>query len=580
MRVAVVGSGVSGLAATWLLNEHSDHEVHLFEADTRPGGHANTVTFTPPEGSTESNAKPSVDVDTGFIVFNPSTYPNFISFLSLYPDLKSRILPTEMTFSVSRDRGLFEWAGNNLRSVFCQPARLLDFRMWRLLYDVLRFNACARRFVVEHQAEVSIGEYLKIEGYSDAFRDDYLVPMTAAIWSTPPDKCSLDFPAKTLIQFMNNHHLLQITGKPSWLTLREGSRTYVKQIISSLPPSQLHLNTPIHSVTSTSSYSTTGIQIQTDKGIEIFDHVIMACHSDTTVQILKRGGGEGGITKDEERILGAFQWNRNEVVLHMDKQLMPKSRLAWSCWNYLTSSEVDPKGKKKANVNQVALTYWMNELQHISEKEHGPIFVTLNPPFQPDPEKTFGKYQYDHPIIDSKAIKAQREIQTIQNKRGISYAGAWLCYGFHEDGFTSGLRAAMNLLDVPGQEESIHPPFKIQTSDRIPQISILTIQIFHFLEWSGVGFVFGFILFRVLGLLRVVLGVDLSNNDPSVDKVEVVTGKSSNPRMATRADTNGETCSTVGEGMQKMSSTSAYPEKEKILRVRGGGRHTGNNPLL
>lgn len=192
MKVAVVGSGVSGLAATWLLNEHSEHEVHLFESDTRPGGHANTVPY--------HFLDQTIDVDTGFIVFNTITYPNFTRFLGLHPQIN--ILPSQMSFSVSRDGGAFEWAGSSLASLFCQRSRLLDPRMWRLVYDILRFNACARRLAIDSGDDevCSIGDYLVQHGYSDTFRDDYLIPMIAAIWSTPPDKCNMEFPARTLVR--------------------------------------------------------------------------------------------------------------------------------------------------------------------------------------------------------------------------------------------------------------------------------------------------------------------------------------------------------------------------------------------
>ncbi|KAI0349582.1 FAD/NAD(P)-binding domain-containing protein [Trametes cingulata] len=522
MRIAVVGSGVSGLAATWLLNEHTDHEVHLFEADSRPGGHANTVTYSPP-------GLESTDVDTGFIVFNPSTYPNFISFLKMFPDLAERILPTDMTFAVSRDMGAFEWAGNNLMTVFCQPSRLLDPNMWRLLYDVLRFNASAQKLLLELEKagpqddELSIGTYLEQNGYSDSFRDNYLIPMTAAIWSTPPDKCALDFPARTLIQFMYNHHLLQITGKPSWLTLRGGSRTYVKKIISRLPASQLHLSTPIHAVKSIPVYNksekTHRVELTTASGETLsFDHVILACHTDTTVEILKAGGE---MSPEETRILEAFKWNRNEAVLHSDKRLMPVSRLAWSCWNYLTTSVTDSAGRYLPNVNQVSLTYWMNELQHLPMEKHGPVLVTLNPPFDPKPELEFGRYKYDHPVLSGEAIRAQSEIPTIQRTRGISYAGAWLKYGFHEDGFTSGLRAAAALLPP-----SARLPFAIADADRTPAASVVWLaRGFALFEWSGAPGVLGALFVWCLAIVRGMLGrlgVDLRHLEtgPAFAKAE------------------------------------------------------------
>ncbi|KAH9841479.1 uncharacterized protein C8Q71DRAFT_331646 [Rhodofomes roseus] len=471
MKVAVVGSGVAGLAATWVLNEYSEHEVHLYEAD-RIGGHANTVSFT--------IAGEVVDVDTGFIVFNPTTYPNFLRFLCLYPSLKARIQATDMTFSVSRDNGAFEWGGASLGAVFCQAQHLLDPNHWRMLYDVVRFNACARRLLDSRTCglyaseEISIGEYLRREEYSQSFIDNYLIPMTAAIWSTPPDKCALDFSARTLIQFMHNHHLLQIFGKPSWLTLAGGSKCYVNRILSNLPAAQLHLSR----VKSAKVRKVHGIELKTASGERaVYDHVIFACHSDTALDILRAGGGA---TPEEERILGAFEWNENVAVLHFDNALMPERRATWSCWNYLTASEEGKDGRKKANVDRVSLTYWMNALQHIPERDYGPLCVTLNPPFEPDPSRVIGEYHYEHPVLNAKAIRAQQEMPRIQGERGISFAGAWLKYGFHEDGFTSGMRAAAALLRAcpsPSAHESASSdtgegpsettlPFEILDADR------------------------------------------------------------------------------------------------------------------
>ncbi|KAJ6585604.1 FAD/NAD(P)-binding domain-containing protein [Mycena capillaripes] len=485
MKVAVIGSGVSGLAATWLLNEYSEHEVHLYEADNRPGGHANTVKFTPPGKQSEDG----VYVDTGFIVFNPSTYPNFIKFLKLHA---IKILPTEMTFSVSRDGGSFEWAGKDLMTIFCQPYRLIDPNMWRLIYDVLRFNACARSIITsESNADFSIGEYLDREGYSDSFKDNYLIPMTACIWSTPPDKCAMDFPAKTLIQFMNNHHLLQITGKPSWLTLEGGSRVYVNKILGKLPAAQLHLSTPVRSVSTQTG--TDAVQLTTASGIETYDHVIFACHSDAVLSILKAGEG---ITTEEQEILSMFQWNQNEAVLHSDVKLMPRSRLAWSCWNYLTQSVLDTQGHRKTNSDQVSLTYGMNDLQHIPEAKYGPVLVTLNPPFEPRADTVAGRYAYAHPVLDAQAVRAQKLMRTIQRTRGLSYAGAYLRYGFHEDGFASGLDAARYLFPP----EAL--PFEIDLDvDRRPPSAWPAVLFFALFEGSGMRTVVGVIGSRVLALV-------------------------------------------------------------------------------
>ncbi|CAE6533218.1 unnamed protein product [Rhizoctonia solani] len=459
-RVAVVGSGVSGLAATWALNEYSNAEVHLFEADDRPGGHANTVNFRRP-GATEGQG---IDVDTGFIVCNPPSYPNFLRFLAL-SNVNVPVVNTEMTFSVSRDKGDFEWAGKDPTTLFCQIQNLFRPGMWRMIWDILRFNASARRLIEENpevspntKSEVSIGDYLRHEGYSNEFIDDYLIPMTAAIWSTPPDTCALDFPARTLIRFMHNHHLLQIVGKPKWLTIPGGSHKYVNRILAKLSKSQLHLSTQVQSLST--SPGSSKVQIGLPSGTEEFDHVILATHSDISLRILRQGVGT---TPDEEKILGSFLWNKNRAVLHSDVNLMPKRRAAWSCWNYLTSSELNAQGEKRANVNEVALTYCMNHLQHISERDHGPVLVTLNPPFEPLPELVVDQSLYEHPVLSAQSIAAQAELLRIQNVRGISYAGAWTKYGFHEDGFTSGLRAATSI-PIPGLKIAL--PFSIASPDR------------------------------------------------------------------------------------------------------------------
>ncbi|KZS93203.1 FAD/NAD(P)-binding domain-containing protein, partial [Sistotremastrum niveocremeum HHB9708] len=495
MKIAVVGSGVSGLAATWLLNEHSDHEVHLFEKDDRPGGHANTVPFVPPA----TPDRDPVEVDTGFIVFNPTTYPNFLRFLRRFG---IPIVETEMTFSVSRDMGRFEWAGTNLMTVFAQPSNLLSIEMWRLIYDVLRFNACARKFLRESPSsakQMSIGEFLMQGGYSASFKDNYLIPMTAAVWSTPPDRCSDDFPARTLIQFLNNHHLLQLIGKPNWLTVKGGSHTYVNKILSTLPTSQFHLST---SVSAVSTGPESGSQVQltlADGSTHLFDHVVLACHSDTSLNILRNGRG---MTNEEANILSAFQWNKNRAVLHADTRLMPKRRLAWSSWNYLTK-----RTPEKANVNQVSLTYWMNNLQHISEKKYGPVLVTLNPPFEPDARKTIDQYQYDHPVVSAESVAAQKQMVNIQNKRGISYAGAYLAYGFHEDGFTSGLRVAQDHLNAK-------PPFPIQYPDRDPG-PVWPARLFELLELWGISKVLFLVLGIYLQFLRILmLPFSLVNSSP------------------------------------------------------------------
>ncbi|KAF8582834.1 FAD/NAD-binding domain-containing protein [Ramaria rubella] len=489
MKVAVIGSGCSGLGATWLLNEYSEHEVHLYEADGRPGGHANTASFCRPD-----NAENSVDVDT-YIVLNPSTYPNFLRFLR---QENITVVPTEMTFSVSRNSGAFEWAGKNLFTVFCQPQNFFDPSMWLLIWDVLRFNASVRKLLKSKtdNPKLSIGAYLEKEGYSDSFRDNYLIarrlliPMTAAIWSTPPDACATEFPAKTLVQFMNNHHLLQLTGKPSWLTIKGGSRVYVDRIVSRLPSSQLHLSTPVVSVNTTTELQASVLITTADGATSQYDHVILACHSDTSLKLLKRGGD---ITTAEKKILSGFAWTKNEAVLHFDTALMPYRRIAWSCWNYITSS-ITRNGIVQANVNELHADF-MNDLQHISEDDYGPVLVTLNPPFEPRPGTVVGRYPYDHPVLNAEAWTSQRALPSIQNTRGISYAGAWTAFGFHEDGFTSGLVAASS------SPLLARLPFEIRYPNRDPG-PIWPAYIFDILEQTGARKLFAFVAVTMLNLVQ------------------------------------------------------------------------------
>ncbi|TVY31100.1 hypothetical protein LHYA1_G000090 [Lachnellula hyalina] len=435
-KVAIIGSGCSGIGALWALNR-THHDVYLYEAADRLGGHTNTVEFK------HGNSKTLVD--TGFIVLNTATYPNFIAFLKY---IEVPTMPTEMTFGVSRDKGLFEWAGTSLGAVFSQRRNLFSPRMWRMLFDVIRFNQFAldllateersEEFVngngngAHHAKEQeSIGEYLAREGYSDAFRDDYLIPMTAAVWSTSPDKASLEFPAVTLVRFMWNHHLLStISTRPDWLTLKHCGKSYIDAVLKGFPPNHIFLSTAVQSITNTSSGR---VQLHLPNGkIDTYDHVIIATHGPQAHALLRPS-----LTPTEHGILSGFRVSANTAVLHSDLSLMPTSRTAWSSWNYMTRSS-----PTSSNIDQVCLTYNMNILQHISESTFGPVLVTLNPLHAPAPETVQGEYTYAHPLYNARAIKSQSQLHMIQNQRGISYAGAWTKYGFHEDGFSSGLKVA------------------------------------------------------------------------------------------------------------------------------------------
>ncbi len=447
-----MGSGVAGIAAVWALKD-SGHEVHIYEAADRLGGHTNTVDF--------KHGKFKTAVDTGFIVLNTATYPNFINFLKT---IKVGTMPSEMTFSVSRDAGLFEWAGTNPFTLFAQPSNLFSLSMWRMIFDVFRFNQYALDLLINsadsddldsdgdnqrYATEETIGAYLEREGYSDAFRDDYLIPMTAAVWSTSPDRCSLEFPAMTLVRFLWNHHLLTTIGaRPQWLTLQLGSRSYIDAALGDFPIEKIHLSTPIHQLVHQSDGK---LELRSSEGGATFDKVILATHAPTSLSIIKSSASE-----QEKFILSSFATNSNTAILHSDISLLPERRNAWAAWNYLTlsapTSSAIPASNVKGseNIDQVCLTYNMNILQHIPSKIFGDVLVTLNPLHRPREETIQGEFSYEHPLYTTKAMEAQRRLPEIQDKRNVQFAGAWTKYGFHEDGFSSGLEAALRLgAEVP-----------------------------------------------------------------------------------------------------------------------------------
>ncbi|TEA17645.1 Cytochrome c oxidase assembly protein COX11 [Colletotrichum sidae] len=477
-KVAVVGSGSAGISALWALNR-SYHDVYLYEASSRLGGHTNTVTW--------KNGKYETSVDTGFIVLNTATYPNFINFLKR---VKVDTVPTEMTFGVTRDHGAFEWAGTSLEAVFAQRKNIFSPRMWRMIFDIMRFNQFALDLLMtddENDAaamnggsrgarrEETIGEYLDREGYSEGFRDDYLIPMTAAVWSTSPDKCTLDFPAVTLVRFMWNHHLLStVATRPQWLTLKKCGKSYIDAVMRGFPSNHLFLNTQVTQVTSEEDGR---VRVHTHNGkSDVYDHVILATHGDQALKII-----ESSATPEEKEILSAFKTSENSVVLHSDLSHMPKSTKAWSSWNYLTLSS---PSTGKQNIDQVSLTYNMNILQHIPRETFGDVLVTMNPLHQPNPDTIQGSFTYRHPLYTPAAVRAQKLLPRIQNKRGISYAGAWTKYGFHEDGFSSGLQIAQDHLYAKLPFQFVDSTYSrgrkpsLGIVDLLVRLFILVIQIF------------------------------------------------------------------------------------------------------
>jgi predicted NAD/FAD-binding protein len=401
-RIAVVGSGISGLSAAHLLSEV--HDVTLFEAADRPGGHTATVDVTL-QGQTYA-------VDTGFIVFNERTYPNFLRLLAR---TGVRYKPTSMSFSVHHDRSGIEYSTRTLSSVFAQRSNLLRPRWYLFLKDILRFNARALACRDSQKPDITLGQFLETEGFSEFFAQHYILPMVAAIWSASLND-ALDFPLDFFIRFFDNHGLLSINDMPQWYVIEGGSRSYMPALLA--PVQQVRLATPVRSVTR----HDTGVRLQLDCGSETFDELVLACHSDQALALLADPSTE------EQQVLGALPYRMNEVVLHTDIRQMPTNKRAWGSWNYRVHE--DPSSLP-------SLTYNMSGLQGIEAPE---IFcVTLNQTDAIDPARVLGVYHYAHPVFSLPGMAARARRHDICGVRHTHYAGAYWYNGFHEDGLNSAL---------------------------------------------------------------------------------------------------------------------------------------------
>lgn len=407
-KIAVIGAGIAGLASAYLLARR--HSVTLFEADDYLGGHTHTVTVTV-EGQT-------VPVDTGFLVFNDRTYPNLIA---LFRELGVASHETDMSFGVTLDDGRFEWAGTNLDTVFAQRRRLLSPRFYLMLRDILRFNRSAdANLQAALVSDVTLGQLLDQGGYSKVFREAYLLPMAAAIWSSPTGEI-LQFPAATFLRFCINHALLQVKDRPKWRSVAEGGRNYVERIAATLK--DVRLSTPVEAVVRTPH----GIRLQTLHETEHFDAVVFATHAPVTRRLLADADA------DEAAVLDAVRYQANTAVLHTDTRFLPRNRKVWSAWNYLGGAAV-------AGQRPVCVSYLINQLQPLPFDT--PVIVTLNPFTEPDRHKVLGRFDYEHPLLDHPALHAQQQLPAIQGRRQAWFAGAWTGYGFHEDGLKSALRIA------------------------------------------------------------------------------------------------------------------------------------------
>ena len=428
VRVAIVGSGIAGLSAAHHLADHG--EVSLFEADSYFGGHAHTVNVTLPG----TQGPCTFGVDTGFLVYNERTYPGLIS---LFEQLGIETAHSNMSFSVQAPwggSGVLEWNGADLNSVFAQRRNFFRPRFWWLLRDILRFNRLTTALAKSYDDGAlmqSLQAFLDQHGFGHTFRDTYLLPMLGCIWSCPTAQM-LEFPAATMVRFCDNHGLLQVNNRPQWFTVKGGSQRYVEAVTSRL--AHKHLRTPVEAVRRDEH----GVTLYTEAGAQRFDHVVLACHADQALALLEQPSA------DETSVLSAIRFQDNLAVLHTDTSVMPDRPLAWAAWNY-------QRLRGTTDGSRVCLHYWLNTLQPLPFTQD--VFVSLNPLTAIDPSKVLGQYHYTHPVFDLAAIQAQRRMGQLQGLQHTWFAGAWMGYGFHEDGYKAGRSAAQAIVQGLMQEE-------------------------------------------------------------------------------------------------------------------------------
>ena len=422
-KIAIVGSGISGLAVAHSLQGQAD--ITLFEAGAYFGGHANTVDITLPT----DKGMLTYGVDTGFLVFNERTYPNLIN---LFAELGVETALSDMSFSVQAPKawGLeaLEWSGSDLDTVFAQRRNLLRPQFLKMLYDVLRFNKLCTR-IAEQQTESEmrqpLADFLKQHRFSEAFQNWYFLPMMGCIWSCPTDQM-LAFPVATMIRFCHNHGLIQVSNRPRWFTVKGGSRNYVEKIVSGIADKRL--NTPVQMI----ERDEDGVRVMTQGHAERFDEVVLCTHSDQALRLLRTP------SQAEAQYLSAIRYQDNVAVLHTEEKVLPSRRKAWAAWNYVRAENHQQESSR------VCLHYLLNKLQPLPYAQA--VVVSLNPTQAIDPKKIIQTIDYAHPVFDLPAIDAQQHLHQIQGQQHTWYAGAWLGYGFHEDGLKSGLSVARELL--------------------------------------------------------------------------------------------------------------------------------------
>ena len=440
LKVAIVGSGISGLSAAWLLSQK--HDVTVFEKEARLGGHSNTVDVVDAD-------LPAVPVDTGFIVYNTGSYPNLVA---MFDHLNVPTTSTRMTFAISMDRGTYEYSGTGLKGLFGQPSNLIRPSHYKMISDVFRFYREARDLLVSGQStDVSLGDFLRTKGFSPAFVDRHILPMAAAIWSTPSQQI-LDFPAAAFARFFDNHGLLQV-DQPIWRTVAGGSREYVQRLRDATVAS-FETGKPVKALERFDG----GVHVLHGDGKDTFDACVIAAHADEALNLLSDAD------EDEQRLLSAFQYVPNHAVLHRDPSYMPQRRRLWSSWNYLADS--------RDTSDALSVTYWMNKLQPLNTDED--LFVTLNPTRPIAKKDIIAEFNYAHPLFDGAAMTAQRDLWNLQGQRNTWFCGSYFGYGFHEDGLQSGLAVAEQLgglsrpWDVENPSGRIHVKQQLSATHQYP----------------------------------------------------------------------------------------------------------------
>jgi predicted NAD/FAD-binding protein len=426
-RVAIVGSGIAGLAAAHHLRGHA--EITLLESGAYFGGHTHTVDMRLPNAQGQEI---DFGVDTGFLVLNERTYPHL---LGLFKTLGVEIAPSDMSFSVQvpeqRGQRRIEWSGSNLSTVFAQRRNLISPQFWGMLSDIVRFNRLCTDMAQQGLDRTDgplmepLGDFLQRECFGEAFKHWYFLPMMGCIWSCPTDQM-LAFPVATMVRFCHNHGLIQIANRPQWYTVRGGARHYVDAITADI--SDKRLNTPVRGIVRDAQ----GAHVRTDAGTERFDHVVLACHSDQALTLL----GEGA-SAAERAVLGAIPYQSNLAVLHTDTSVLPERRSAWAAWNYERAANA---AQEQA---QVCLHYWLNVLQPLPVEQA--VVVSLNPQREIKEHHVVGRYEYAHPVFDLGAIQAQTQVPGLQGQQRTHFCGAWMGYGFHEDGLKAGMAAAASV---------------------------------------------------------------------------------------------------------------------------------------